>query len=204
MFVWWAVHAAFFKRLAKVALARVFDYVVARIAKSQAFTGPKYSSYIEILKQTRQTILTAINKKFKLSDIKLPIASLSELTVINKIVCVILRLAGWVKIKYLHLIRWEGISPGKDCVPVLYCRWNRVQIVQTCSWEAATVGIILNDDIMAKDWTSRWTPVNCLSCVSFLHLTDKRCQAFIIVERKNKRFGSSAPVTTGFWETKST
>ena len=30
-----------FKWLAKVALARVFNYAVARIAKSQAFTGPK-------------------------------------------------------------------------------------------------------------------------------------------------------------------
>ena len=47
------MHAAFFKWLAKVALARVLNYVVARIAKSQAFTGPKQSSYIEILKQPR-------------------------------------------------------------------------------------------------------------------------------------------------------
>ena len=30
-----------FKWLAKVALARVFNYAVARIAKSQAFTSPK-------------------------------------------------------------------------------------------------------------------------------------------------------------------
>ena len=32
---------AFFKWVAKVSLARVFNYVVARVAKSQAFTGPK-------------------------------------------------------------------------------------------------------------------------------------------------------------------
>ena len=60
------MHVAFFKWVVKVALARVFNYVVARIAKSQAFTGPKYFSYIEILKQTRQTILTADFKQLNI------------------------------------------------------------------------------------------------------------------------------------------
>ena len=120
------------------------------------------------------------------------------------IVCVILHLAGWVKIKYLHLVRWEALSPGQDCVLALHCRWNRVAIAQTCFWVVVTVGIIFNEDIVAKTWTITWTPVNCISWVFFLHLAHKRCQAFIIVERKDKRFGSSGIATTGFWETKST
>ena len=38
MFVLWAVHAAFLKYLATVALARLLPYLVARIVKSQTFT----------------------------------------------------------------------------------------------------------------------------------------------------------------------
>ena len=108
---------------------------------------------------------------------------------------VISHLAGWVKIKYLHLIRWETTSrPLQDCEPVLHWSWNRVVTAQKCSWVPDSVGIKINDDVLSKLWTIKWMPVNCASCPSLPHLAHKWCQPFTIVEGKNKRFGA----TTGF------
>ena len=112
---------------------------------------------------------------------------------------VILHLAGWVKIKYLHLIRWEILSrPLQNRVPVLHWSWNRVGPAQNCSWFADRVGIKINDKVRSKLWTNIWTPVNCRSCLFWLHLTQKRCQTFRIVERKDKRVGGFAISATGF------
>ena len=68
-------------------------------------------------------------------------------------VCVVLHLAGWVKIKYLHLIKWGELnSPGQDRVPVPHCWWNRVGNAQDCIHVHVTVFISKNDDIIAKIW----------------------------------------------------
>ena len=112
---------------------------------------------------------------------------------------VFLHLAGWVKIKYLHLIRWEMLSrPLQDCAPVRHWSWNRVVRAQACIWVHDILGIKINDEVSSKLWTIIWIPVNCLSCLFWLYLTQKRCQPFKIVERKDKRVGGFAISTTGF------
>ena len=109
-------------------------------------------------------------------------------------------LGGWVKIKYLHLIRWESpFRPHQDCPAlVLHWSWNRVVREQACFWEVFSRCFNMNDEVLTKLWTIIWMPVNCLSCLSWLHLAQKRYQPFTIVERKNKRFGSRAIATTRF------
>ena len=113
---------------------------------------------------------------------------------------VILHLGGWVKIKYLHLIRWEVIIfAGQDCAAlVLYWSWNRVVAAQACFWVVFSRFFNMNDEVLTKVWTIIWTPLNCLSCPSWLHLAHKWCQPFTIFEGKNKRFQSSAIAATGF------
>ena len=108
---------------------------------------------------------------------------------------VILYLAGWVQIKYLHLIRWEIPSrPLQDCDPVLHWSWNRVVTAQGCVW----FEIKINDEVCTKLWTIIWMIVNCIFYAFWLHLAQKRCQLFIIVERKDKRIGGFGISTTGF------
>ena len=36
------------------------------------------------------------------------------------------------KIKHLHIIRCEFVSPSQDCFPVLYSTWNRVRVAKVC------------------------------------------------------------------------
>ena len=113
---------------------------------------------------------------------------------------VILHLGGWVKIKYLHLIRWEEIIfAGQDCAAlVLYWIWNRVVAAQACFWVAFYRFFNMNDEVLTEGWTIIWTPLNCPSCHSLLYLAHKWCQPFTIVEGENKRFESSAISATGF------
>ena len=109
-------------------------------------------------------------------------------------VLVILHLAGWIQIKYLHLIRWEIQSRPLQDIGLVHWRWSRVVQAQGCFW----FFFKRNDEVHTKLWTMILKPINCRSCVFWLHLAQKRWHAFIIVERKDKRIGASVIATTGF------
>ena len=112
---------------------------------------------------------------------------------------VILHLAGWVKIKYLHLIRWEDpLMPAQVCQLGHHWSWNRVVIAKLCVWLLARRGVKKNEKVLTKHWTINWTPVDGLFCVRFFYLAHKRCQPSKIVERKDKRVGGFAKSSIGF------
>ena len=109
-------------------------------------------------------------------------------------------LHGWVKIKHLHLIRWEFLftSELQFCRVVLHWSWNRVVIAQNCCWLLDRTGDKINGKVLTKHWTFNWKLENGLCFLVFLYLAHKRCQPFKVVERKDKRVGGFIKSTTGF------
>ena len=104
------------------------------------------------------------------------------------------------KIKHLHIIRREVVSPSQDCFPVLYSTWNRVRVAKVCVWISVTVGIVSNVDVKpsTKCWTITWILANCICWTR--HHAFKWSKTFFVAEWKYERIVSGTiSTTTGRW-----
>ena len=102
-----------------------------------------------------------------------------------------------VKIKHLHLIRWEVVGTSQDCALVLHSTWDRVIAAKVCVGVSVTIGIVSNFNLVSttKCWATTWVPVNGFGWV--FHSAFKWLQAFFVVEWKYERIGSETITTTG-------
>ena len=107
-----------------------------------------------------------------------------------------------VKIKHLHLIRWEVVGTSQDCALVLHSTWDRVIAAKVCVGVSVTIGIVSNFNLVSttKCWATTWVPVNGFGWV--FHSAFKWLQAFFVVEWKYERIGSETITIIRPWKTR--